>query len=172
MLLQGVDGVDAGREVSVAELDVHLHTVLSGVRVCDWVRHGLGLPQYAEAFRQHAVSALDFPTLLHDNARVLEEEFGVRCTRSVLGCGGVGVRELWLAPVATCVSQLCRSIGVDAVMCRRPTKAEQWTCATPSRAGDEPLPEVKSGSRDKTANSGSWKASIRAPGKQVKDLSA
>lgn len=75
--LQGVDGVDAGREVSVAELDVHLHTVLSGVRVCDWVRHGLGLPQYAEAFRQHAVSALDFPTLLHDNARVLEEEFGV-----------------------------------------------------------------------------------------------
>lgn len=89
-------GSDARATVSVAELDQHLHRVLSvsalsfegragwhavlvdctpfnvmlllpfaphppspfgqGVRVWEWVRHGLGLPQYADAFKAHAIT--------------------------------------------------------------------------------------------------------------------
>ncbi|KXZ44899.1 hypothetical protein GPECTOR_61g852 [Gonium pectorale] len=75
--LHAIDGADAGTTVSLDELDVHLHAVLSGVRVCDWVRHGLGLPQYAEAFRNHSITALDFPMLIESDGRVLAEELGV-----------------------------------------------------------------------------------------------
>lgn len=29
---------------------------VQGMRVWEWIRHGVGLPQYADAFRQHAIS--------------------------------------------------------------------------------------------------------------------
>ncbi|GFR50892.1 hypothetical protein Agub_g13186, partial [Astrephomene gubernaculifera] len=75
--LTSIDGGDAGNTVSVDELDIHLHNVLSGVRVWEWIRHGLGLPQYSEAFRRHSITPLDFPVLVQHNGRVLEEELGV-----------------------------------------------------------------------------------------------
>ena len=41
MIADTIDGGDAGSTVSVDELDLHLHNVLSGVRVWEWIRHGL-----------------------------------------------------------------------------------------------------------------------------------
>ena len=40
-----------------------LVALMQGVRVWDWVRHGLGLPQYAEAFKNHSI------TVRHGEAR-------------------------------------------------------------------------------------------------------
>ncbi|KAG2492414.1 hypothetical protein HYH03_009357 [Edaphochlamys debaryana] len=75
--LEALDGTDGDVTVSVDELDLHLHGVLRGVRVHDWLRHGLGLPQYAEAFRSHSITPLDFPVLVQGNGRVLEAELGI-----------------------------------------------------------------------------------------------
>eukprot|EP00198_Chlamydomonas_reinhardtii_P006107 XP_001695443.1 predicted protein [Chlamydomonas reinhardtii] len=77
MIADTIDGGDAGSTVSVDELDLHLHNVLSGVRVWEWIRHGLGLPQYAEAFRRHAITPLDFPVLVERNGEVLDSELGI-----------------------------------------------------------------------------------------------
>lgn len=46
-------------------------------RVVDWVVHGLGLPQYALAFRRNAVTALDFPLLVDDGGATLRSDLGV-----------------------------------------------------------------------------------------------
>lgn len=46
-------------------------------RVEDWVSHGLNLPQYAAAFRQAAITALDFPFLVSDGGASLQAELGV-----------------------------------------------------------------------------------------------
>lgn len=35
--------------------------VLQGVKVADWVAHGLGLPQYAEAFRTNSITVCSCP---------------------------------------------------------------------------------------------------------------
>ena len=43
----------------------------------DWVEHGLGLPQYAPAFKRNAVTALDFPLLLSDGGATLAADLGV-----------------------------------------------------------------------------------------------
>ena len=43
----------------------------------DWVEHGLGLPQYAPAFKRNAVTALDFPLLLGDGGATLASDLGV-----------------------------------------------------------------------------------------------
>ncbi|EFJ40185.1 hypothetical protein VOLCADRAFT_120035, partial [Volvox carteri f. nagariensis] len=75
--LHSIDGGDAGLTVSVDELDIHLHSVLSGVRAWEWIRHGVGLPQYADAFRAHSITPLDFPMLVQENGKILEEELGV-----------------------------------------------------------------------------------------------
>lgn len=77
-ILSRLDSSDVGATVSAAELDHQLHTVLPGTRVADWVQHGLGLPQYAEQFRHHAVTPLDFPILLADGGKVLAGELQVR----------------------------------------------------------------------------------------------
>lgn len=76
-MLSKLDSADIGSTVSPKELDHQLHAVLSGTRVADWVQHGLGLPQYAEQFRAHAVTPLDFPILIADGGRVLSTEFQV-----------------------------------------------------------------------------------------------
>lgn len=46
-------------------------------RVVDWVEHGLGLPQYAAAFKRNAVTALDFPLLAGDGGATLAADLGV-----------------------------------------------------------------------------------------------
>ncbi|PRW56551.1 type III [Chlorella sorokiniana] len=74
---QALDGADAGGTVSKAELAAHLRALLQDHRVVDWVEHGLGLPQYAAAFKRNAVTALDFPLLLSDGGATLAADLGV-----------------------------------------------------------------------------------------------
>lgn len=45
--------------------------------VVEWVAHGLNLPQYAHAFKQNAITALDFPFLLSDGGAALAADLGV-----------------------------------------------------------------------------------------------
>ena len=40
----------------------------------EWVQHGLGLPQYAEVFRENMITAADFPLLVNDEGSILEDE--------------------------------------------------------------------------------------------------
>jgi len=72
-----LDGGDVGTTISEAELERHLHTILQGTKVSDWVIHGLGLPMYAAAFEQHSICALDFPLLVNDGGLLLEQELGL-----------------------------------------------------------------------------------------------
>jgi hypothetical protein len=51
--------------------------LLQDHRVEEWVTHGLNLPQYAAAFRQAAITALDFPLLVSDGGATLGQELGV-----------------------------------------------------------------------------------------------
>jgi hypothetical protein len=51
--------------------------LLQGTTVENWVQYGLGLPQYRDAFFNNAVTVLDFPLLLEQEA-LLEQELGVR----------------------------------------------------------------------------------------------
>lgn len=76
-MVANVDGGDGGTSISSAELDRHLHSVLDGVRVADWVQHAVGLAQYAEAFRANAISPLDFPLLIQNGGALLAAELGV-----------------------------------------------------------------------------------------------
>lgn len=46
-------------------------------QVADWVEHGLGLPQYAAAFKRSAITALDFPLLVNDGGLTLAQDLGV-----------------------------------------------------------------------------------------------
>jgi hypothetical protein len=55
-MIANVDSVDSGVTISQAELDAHVLGVLQGVKVWDWVNHGLGMPQYADAFRQQGIT--------------------------------------------------------------------------------------------------------------------
>ena len=50
---------------------------VQGTTVENWVQHGLGLPQYREAFVDNGVSVLDFPLFLEDEA-LLTEDLGIR----------------------------------------------------------------------------------------------
>jgi len=76
--VSNVDGSDAGTTISVAELERHLAgVVLQGVRVSDWISHGLSLPQYQMAFKLQGVTPLDFPMLVEGGGRLLEAELGV-----------------------------------------------------------------------------------------------
>ncbi|GMH41423.1 hypothetical protein BSKO_09333 [Bryopsis sp. KO-2023] len=61
-----VDGTDPLTTISVAELQNHLKDLLRGSSVGEWVRHGLGLPQFEEAFKKNAITVLDFPLLMED----------------------------------------------------------------------------------------------------------
>lgn len=44
----------------------HLARLSRSHRVAEWVSYGVGLPQYADAFRQNAVTVMDFPLLVND----------------------------------------------------------------------------------------------------------
>jgi hypothetical protein len=71
--------------------------------VARWVRYGVGLPQYADAFLQHAVTSLDFPLLVRsetDPDSYLRDDLGVTSLfhrnkliqamkRQILGWGSV-----------------------------------------------------------------------------------
>lgn len=50
-----------------------------------------GLPQYAEAFRRHAITPLDFPVLVERNGEVLDSELGVRARVCVGGGWALGI---------------------------------------------------------------------------------
>lgn len=43
----------------------------------EWVQHGLGLPQYAEAFRENMITAADFPLLVDEECKIFENELQV-----------------------------------------------------------------------------------------------
>ncbi|KAL4443446.1 hypothetical protein ABPG75_011183 [Micractinium tetrahymenae] len=75
--LGAIDGPDEGEGVTAAELRQHLRALLQDHGVVDWVAHGLGLPQYARAFKQNAITALDFPFLLADGGAALAADLGV-----------------------------------------------------------------------------------------------
>lgn len=76
-MVKNLDTGDSGVDISSSELDTHLHSVLEGTRVADWIRHGVGLSQYAEAFKVNAITPLDFPLLIQDNGHLLASELGV-----------------------------------------------------------------------------------------------
>ena len=97
-----IDGHDSGSDISEEELLRHLtrssNQLLTPRRVELWVRHGLGFPQYAEAFGENAITALDFPELIANDGAVLREDLGVKSTfhlgkitralkRQILGLG-------------------------------------------------------------------------------------
>ncbi|WIA19292.1 hypothetical protein OEZ85_003927 [Tetradesmus obliquus] len=69
-----LDGADSGLDISVNELDQHLHKVLEGVKVWEWITHSLGLPMYAEAFRDNAITVHDFPMLVSNGGQLLQAE--------------------------------------------------------------------------------------------------
>lgn len=57
------------------KLELVMGVVQASVK--EWVQHGLGLPQYAEAFKKNAITAADFPLLIENEGHVLEEELHV-----------------------------------------------------------------------------------------------
>eukprot|EP00232_Nephroselmis_pyriformis_P020067 CAMPEP_0182900354 /NCGR_PEP_ID=MMETSP0034_2-20130328/28784_1 /TAXON_ID=156128 /ORGANISM="Nephroselmis pyriformis, Strain CCMP717" /LENGTH=406 /DNA_ID=CAMNT_0025034555 /DNA_START=152 /DNA_END=1369 /DNA_ORIENTATION=+ len=79
MMQDAVDGTDEGQTISRNELQDRLHGLLTAHEVSEWVRYGIKLPQFADAFLQEAVTTEDFPTLLTDPS-LLEEELGVTGT--------------------------------------------------------------------------------------------
>lgn len=65
---------DADDTVSEQELTAHLRAMgAQAHRVVDWVTHGLQLPQYADAFRNHSITAVDLPHLVRDGGATLQE---------------------------------------------------------------------------------------------------
>ena len=77
-----IDGGDQGSTISEEELMTHItratNQLLTPNRVARWVRFGLSLPQYSDAFSDNAVTALDFPVLVADHGAVLRDELGVK----------------------------------------------------------------------------------------------
>lgn len=77
-----IDGGDQGSTISEEELMTHItratNHLLTPNRVARWVRFGLSLPQYSDAFSDNAVTALDFPVLVADHGAVLRDELGVK----------------------------------------------------------------------------------------------
>ncbi|GBG85518.1 hypothetical protein CBR_g40157 [Chara braunii] len=65
-----------GSAISHDEFKTYLRDMLTAQHVADWVAHGLGLPQYANAFRDKSIDGLMFPFLWKD-PKVLQEELGV-----------------------------------------------------------------------------------------------
>jgi hypothetical protein len=99
-----IDGADRGDGISEDELVDHLtnpsNALLVPHNVERWVRHGLSFPRYADAFRDNAVTALDFPALIADDAKALREDLGISSAlhrgqfvralkRQILGLGAV-----------------------------------------------------------------------------------
>lgn len=77
----------------------------------DWVEHGLGLPQYAPAFKRNAVTALDFPLLLSDGGATLASDLGVssrlhqqqvRCDRGAWFVASPQCAACWQVPCGVC----------------------------------------------------------------------
>ncbi|KAK9820409.1 hypothetical protein WJX72_010017 [[Myrmecia] bisecta] len=94
--------------------------MLQGHRVAEWVKHGIGLPQYMQAFRANSITALDFPLLVMDGGRTLENELGVTSKlhrqqimravkRIMLGLG----QAPGPAQSVQCRALSCDSIGVS-----------------------------------------------------------
>ncbi|KAK9858438.1 hypothetical protein WJX84_010174 [Apatococcus fuscideae] len=72
-----LDSSDNDVTVSQAEVEVHLRSLLQGRKVADWVSHSLSLPQYADAFRDNSITALDFPLLVLDGGTTLQSDLKV-----------------------------------------------------------------------------------------------
>ncbi|KAK3238264.1 hypothetical protein CYMTET_51708, partial [Cymbomonas tetramitiformis] len=70
-----VDSPDHDLSVDTKEFEKYLADLMTTGSVERWIKHGLQLPQYAEAFRANAVTAFDFPMLVRTDA--LEVELGV-----------------------------------------------------------------------------------------------
>lgn len=60
------DGAPADRRVTEREIREHIVRLSQSSRVVDWVRFGIGLPQYADSFRSNNVVVADFPMLVND----------------------------------------------------------------------------------------------------------
>eukprot|EP00210_Caulerpa_lentillifera_P005334 g5097.t1 len=63
--------------ISQEEVKQHLQNLKQVVSVKEWVHHGLGLPQYAQAFKQNMITADDFPLLVNDDGVILENELKI-----------------------------------------------------------------------------------------------
>ena len=131
-----IDGHDSGSDISEEELLRHLtrssNQLLTPRRVELWVRHGLGFPQYAEAFGENAITALDFPELIANDGAVLREDLGVKSTfhlgkitralkRQILGLG----------------SPPSEPLDVRAVVINHTAVAVQWR--PPAESGVPPV---------------------------------
>lgn len=64
---------DEDETVSPRELRLAATTMLSPHEVERWVRHGVGLGEFAREFRERGLTLLDFPTLLANDGAELEE---------------------------------------------------------------------------------------------------
>lgn len=74
LLHSNLEADDADDTVSEQELTAHLRTMgAQAHRLVDWVAHGLQLPQYADVFRNHSITAVDLPHLVRDGGATLQE---------------------------------------------------------------------------------------------------
>ncbi|CAG9466135.1 unnamed protein product [Pedinophyceae sp. YPF-701] len=131
-MVSRLDGEDAGGTVDVSEMKLHLNGLHKSYRVAEWVRHGLGLPQYAKAFLDNAVTARDFPILVNDGGRTLKEDLGVESQlhRSML-IRAFKMQILGLGRAPAGPSDLrCQAVGCRAVKL-------SWT--PPQDPGDPPM---------------------------------
>ncbi|KAJ7551972.1 hypothetical protein O6H91_06G036800 [Diphasiastrum complanatum] len=66
-----------GNTISSEEMLDHLQNMLTADHVVEWIKHGLELPQYAEAFKNNSINGLDFPSLIENGSWTLATELGV-----------------------------------------------------------------------------------------------
>ena len=148
-----IDGGDQGSTISEEELMTHItratNQLLTPNRVARWVRFGLSLPQYSDAFSDNAVTALDFPVLVADHGAVLRDELGVKSglhhgkilralKRQILGLG---------APPGTPTNVRAAAVNGTAVAVQWRAPAELGTPPVHAyvlqrRAGDDPKWQV------------------------------
>eukprot|EP00884_Botryococcus_braunii_P022435 jgi/Botrbrau1/8876/Bobra.50_2s0031.2 len=115
-----LDGTDQGNTISEKEVEEHLKKLKQGYRVAEWIKHGLGLPQYVDNFRANAITSLDFPILVNDGGETLRNDLGISSKlhrqqiiraiqRMILGLGSPpsAPRDLWGKPLT------CDSIAVS-----------------------------------------------------------
>lgn len=131
-----IDGTDKGDTISEEELITHItrstNQLLTPNRVARWVKFGLSLPQYAEAFSENAITALDFPFLLAEHCAALKEDLRIK---SSLHRGKIAralkLQLLGLGAPPSSPTKV-RAVAVNAT-----AVAVQWT--PPDTPGNPPL---------------------------------
>ena len=148
-----IDGGDQGSTISEEELMTHItranNQLLTPNRVARWVRFGLSLPQYSDAFSDNAVTALDFPVLVADHGAVLRDELGVKSglhhgkilralKRQILGLGAPPSAPTNVRAVAVNATAVAVQWRAPAALGTPPVHAY----VLQRRAGDDPKWQV------------------------------